>query len=268
MLLRLRSLALLHLRSAGCMVHQLLSCANRQPLIHNLLCKSLNLSLVRQSQQGTSVTSGENTRRNATLHQSRQLQQTNRVRNLGARTTNTLSQLLLSSVELLHELLVCRRLFNGVQLTAVQVLQQGVTEQVAVFSLTNNRRDGAQASRLSCAPAALTHDQLILFGTVFARGTHDDRLQNTNLTHRVDELFHVLLIKVGSGLLAVRVDIANVQLGKLGTGNRNQAALFLRSGLRGGDIFTKEEVHRAASQGGVAQCRTHIHARLLLRCFT
>ena len=74
------------------------------------------------------MTSGENARRNATLYQSRQLQQTNRVRNLGARTTNTLSQLLLSSVELLHELLVCRRLFNGVQLAAVQVLQQGVTE--------------------------------------------------------------------------------------------------------------------------------------------
>ena len=150
----------------------------------------------------------------------------------------------------------------------MQVLQQGVTEQVAVFSLTNNRRDGAQASRLGCTPAALTHDQFVFLGTVFARGTHDDRLQNTNLTHRVDELLHVLLIKIGSGLLAVRVNIANIQLGELGAGNRNQTALLLRSGLRGGDIFTKEEVHRAASQGGVAQCRTHIHARLLLRCFT
>ena len=268
MLLRLRSLALLHLRSAGCVVHQLLGRTNRQALIHNLLCESLNLSLVRQSQQGTSVTSGENTRRNATLHQSRQLQQTNRIRNLGARTTNALSQLLLSSIELLHELLVRRRLFNGVQLTAVQVLQQGITEKIAIFGLTNNRRDGAQASRLGCTPAALTHDQFILFGAVFARGTHDDRLQNANLTYRVDELFHVLLIKVGSGLLAVRVDIANVQLSKLGAGNRNQATLLFGSGLRGGDIFTKEEVHRAASQGGVAQCRTHVHARLLLRCFT
>ena len=268
MLLRLRSLTLLHLHSAGCVVHQLLSRTNRQPLVHNLLRESLNLSLVSQSQQGTSVTSGENTRRNATLHQSRQLQQTNRVRNLGARTTNALSQLLLSSVELLHELLVCRSLFNGVQLTAVQVLQQGVTEQVSIFSLTNNRRDGAQASRLGCTPAALTHDQLILFSAVFTRGTHNDRLQNANLTYRVDELFHVLLIEVGSGLLAVRVNIANVQLSKLGTGNRNQAALLFGRGLRGRDIFTKEEVHRAASQSGVAQCRTHVHAGLLLRCFT
>ena len=150
----------------------------------------------------------------------------------------------------------------------MQVLQQGVTEQIAVFSLANNRRDGAQTSRLGCTPAALTHDQLILFGAVFARGTHDNRLQNANLTYRVDELFHILLIKVSSGLLAVRVNITNVQLSKLGAGNRNQAALLFGGGLRGGDIFTKEEVHRAASQGGVAQCRTHVHAGLLLRCFT
>ena len=268
MLLRLRSLTLLHLRGAGCMVHQFLSCANRQALIHNLLRQSLNLSLVSQSQQGTRVAGGENTRRNATLDQSRQLQQTNRVRNLRARTANTLSQLLLSRVEFLHELLVCRCLFNGVQLTAVQVLQQGVTEQITIFSLTDNRGDSVQASRLGCTPATLTHNQLILFGTVFARGAHDDRLQNANLTHRVDELLHVLLIEVGTGLLAVRVDITNVQLGKLGAGNRNQAALIFGSGLRGGDIFTKEEVHRAASQGGVAKCRTHVHAGLLLRCFT
>ena len=150
----------------------------------------------------------------------------------------------------------------------MQVLQQGVTEQIAVFSLANNRRDGAQASRLGCTPATLTHDQLILFCTVFARGTHDNRLQNANLTYRVDELFHVLLIKVGSGLLTVRMDIANIQLSKLGAGNRNQTALLFGSGLRGGDVFTKEEVHRAASQGGITQCRTHVHAGFLLRCFT
>ena len=150
----------------------------------------------------------------------------------------------------------------------MQVLQQGITEQVAVFSLTNNRGDSGQTSRLGCTPAALTHNQLILFGTVFTRGTHNDRLQNANLTHRVDELLHVLLIKIGSGLLAVRVNIANIQLGKLGTGNRNQTALFFGSRLRGGDIFTKEEVHRAASQGGVTQSRPHVHAGLLLQCFT
>ena len=71
MLLRLRSLTLPHLRGAGCVVHQLLGCTNRQALIHNLLRESLNLRLIGQSQQGTRVTGGENTRRNATLHQSR-----------------------------------------------------------------------------------------------------------------------------------------------------------------------------------------------------
>ena len=73
------------------------------------------------------MASRENPGGNATLHEGGQLQQANRVRNLGAGTTDALGELLLGGVEFLHQLLVGRSLFNGVQLTAVQVFQQGVT---------------------------------------------------------------------------------------------------------------------------------------------
>ena len=82
------------------------------------------------------------------------------------------------------------------------------------------------------------------------------------------ELFHILLIKIGAGLLAVGVNITNIQLSKLGAGNRDQTAPLFGSRLRGGNIFTKEEVHRTTSQGGIAQCRAHVHTGFLLRCFT
>ena len=127
MLLRPGSLTRFGLLRTGGGGHELLGGAHRQPLIHDLLSNGLNLSLVTQRQEGAGMASRENPGGNATLHQGGQLQQANRVRNLGAGTTDALGELLLSSVELLHELLVCRCLFNGVQLTAVQVFQQGVT---------------------------------------------------------------------------------------------------------------------------------------------
>ncbi len=119
-LLRLRSSTLLHLRSAGCMVHQ--PPQLREPTAPH------SQSSAQESQSGAwSVEPAGHARdprrefaatRRCTRAGS--FSSTNRIRNPG-RTTNTLSQLLLSSIELLHELLVCRRLFNGVQLAAVRI---------------------------------------------------------------------------------------------------------------------------------------------------
>ena len=121
---------------------------------------------------------------------------------------------------------------------------------------------------MSSAPTALAHDQLVLLCPMFARGTHHDGLQDTNLAHRVDELLHLLLIEIGSRLLAVGVNIAHIELSKLSAGHRHQVRLILLICTGHRDIFAKEEIHRAAGQGRVAQGSTHIDARLFLRCFT
>ena len=71
------------------------------------------------------------------------------------------------NTEGLEKLLVRRRLFQGIQLAAVQVLQEGIAQQVVIGGVTDDGRNGLQPCRLDRPPTALTHDQFIGFTTRF-----------------------------------------------------------------------------------------------------
>ena len=83
----------------------------------------------------------DNTCRYPALYERRQPKQTNRIRNLWTRTPNTLCKLLLGGTELFHKLLICGRLFNGIQLATMQVFQQGVSKQINILRVTDNGRN-------------------------------------------------------------------------------------------------------------------------------
>ena len=97
----------------------------------------------------------------------RQLEQAQGVGNLGTRTANPVGQLLMGGAEVLQQLLVSGGLFQGIELAAVQVLQQRIAEEVVIGGVTDNCGDGFKACSLDCPPAALTHDQLVGFATLF-----------------------------------------------------------------------------------------------------
>ena len=70
-------------------------------------------------------------------------------------------ELLLRDAEVREELLVGGRLFERVQLGAVQVLQQRVAQQVLVGRVADDGRNRVEAGLACRAGAALAHDQLV-----------------------------------------------------------------------------------------------------------
>src|SRR5450759_4062038 len=101
----------------------------------------------------------------------------------------------MGATEVIQELLVGRSFLQRVELTAVQVLQQRVTEQVIVARVLDDGWNDSQSRGLRGSPATFTHDQLKMWrfdpvraltcrvGHLFGRnGPHHNRLQDANLT--------------------------------------------------------------------------------------
>ena len=202
--------------------HRFLRRAHGQTFRHNALSQTFHLRGIRQRQQSASVTGTQYTGRHTSLHQCRKTQQSQRVGDLRAGPPDALRQLLLSGTEFFHQLLVRGRLFQGIQLGAVQVLQQCIPEQVVIGRFPDDRGDGAHPSSLNRPPTALTHDQLIGFRTSVAAGTHDDGLENAKFLHREGQLRQLVLVEHLPWLLAVGVDVRHRQLGEGSSRNGSQ----------------------------------------------
>ncbi len=147
------------------------------------------------------------------LHGRRQLQQAERVGDLRPGTPDPAGQLLLGAAEVLQQLVVRRSLFQGVQLAAVEVLEQRVAQQVVVGCLTDDGRDRRQPRDLGRAPAPLTHDQLVATRT--GRADHHG-LEQPDLLDGVDQLGQRLLVEHGPGLARVGTDAGDVEIGEVG----------------------------------------------------
>ena len=161
----------------------------------------------------------QNAGRDPALNQRGELKQAQGVGDLGARAADPGGQLIMGTTEVVQQLLVGRRLFQGIELTAVQVLQKGVTKQVVVVGVLDDGGDKGQSGRLSGSQTTLTHDQLIqrLLHPVRALtcgslqllgrdGPHHHRLKHANLADRVDKLGHVVLVEDMARLLRIRPD--------------------------------------------------------------
>ena len=77
-----------------------------------------------------------------------ELEQPDRVADLGTGASDPRGELLVGAAEVLEQLLVGRGLLQRVQLRAVQVLEQGVPEHGGVVGVADDRRDGAQPGLL------------------------------------------------------------------------------------------------------------------------
>ena len=109
----------------------------------------------------------------------------------------------MSGAEVVQQLLVGRRLFQRVELLAVQVLDQRVAEQVIVLGLLDDGADLGQPGPLRGAPAALAHDQLV---PASPDRTDDYRLQQADLLDRLGQLVERVLVEGPPRLARVRGD--------------------------------------------------------------
>ena len=57
------------------------------------------------------------------------------------RTTNAVRQLVLGNAELFQQLLVGVRFFQGVELHAVNILQQSIAQQVVILGIAHDGRN-------------------------------------------------------------------------------------------------------------------------------
>jgi len=74
------------------------------------------------------------------LHGWRQLQEADGVGDLRARALDPHREFVLRAPEVGEHLLIGRRLLEGIQLDAVQILQQGIPQEVVILSSSDDRR--------------------------------------------------------------------------------------------------------------------------------
>ena len=148
-------------------------------------------------------------------------------------------------VEFFEELLVCRRLFQGIELGAVDVLQQRVAQQVVIGGIPHDRRDGRQPCLLGGPPPALPHHQLVARPRSVGRLPNHDRLHQAEFADRVDQLGERLFIEYLPGLARVGLDRRGIEL----------AVDRAHTGALGGHT-ADHNIRRGVTESGAAVGRT------------
>ena len=133
------------------------------------------------------------------------LEQTKRVRNSRARSTETRGDGFLGHAELVDELAERVCLFDCVEIRALQVLHQGKLELIAIGQVTDDSRDPLQAGKLCGPDSPLASDQLIA-----VQGLGDEHgLKHPVLADADGKLFDRFLADPAPGLVRVARDARN-----------------------------------------------------------
>ena len=158
--------------------HKFLCGTHRKALGHHALSESFHLRRVGETQKRAGMSCRNDVCSEPALHQRWELHEAQRVGDLGTRPGNSLGELRVGALKVLQQLLVGRGLFQGVELDAVQVLQQGVTQQIHIFGIPDDRRNGLHSGFLGSAKTTLTHNELIpkLLSRSGRHLAHHDRL--------------------------------------------------------------------------------------------
>ncbi len=188
---------------------------NRHTLSDDFLSELLHFGWVVEPQERAGVAGRQDTGRQATLHERRQLHQPESVGDLRTGASNPFRQFFVRTPEVVQELLVRSGLFKRIQLAAVQVLQKRITKQIHVLGGTDDRRNEIKPSLAAGTPTPFTHNKLIgMIGIAFGGRTNHNGLQDADLTDRVHQLGHVFFIEDAARLLAVGMNGINGQFSK------------------------------------------------------
>ena len=164
---------------------------------------------VREGEQRTRVSGGQHAGGHPALDRRRETQQPDRVGDLRPRAADAVGELLVGGAEVAQELVVGRCLLERVELLTVQVLQQGVAQHDVVGGVADDRRDATEPGLARCPPASLAHDELV---PRWPNAADDDRLKQTDLPNRVDQLGHGVVVEDPPRLARVRLDRVQIDL--------------------------------------------------------
>jgi len=99
---------------------------------------------------------------------------------------------------------------QGVELLAMDVLDEGDLELLLFGDVPNEDGDLAQAGSLGGPPTAFPDDDLI----VIVLGGHDDRLHDARLLDRLGEFVNRLVVELDPRLKGVGLDVLEIELGE------------------------------------------------------
>tara|TARA_B110000014_G_scaffold71590_1_gene48852 strand:- start:1001 stop:1633 length:633 start_codon:yes stop_codon:yes gene_type:complete len=113
--------------------------------------------------------------------------------------------LMLGQSEIIDKAIEGGSLFYWIEIVAMDVLNDGLFETFPITGITNNSRNGYQSCISGGPPPALTGHEFI----ALLRPTDKDRLQHADLSNRLSELGHLLVVKYPTRLVTIRLDIRN-----------------------------------------------------------
>ena len=113
---------------------------------------------------------------------------------------------------LLNQHLIALGLFHGIQIFALEVLDQTQLHDLAVIRLNDYGGDFVKTGGLGGTPTAFAGDDLVVAGRQLAYG---DGLNNAELTNRIGQLRQGLIVELCSWLCGVGNDFVYGNLGHL-----------------------------------------------------
>ena len=119
---------------------------------------------------------GERTRFDMGADRGRQLQETQGVGDMAARFSDGGAELFLCEREFFDQPAIAFRFFDGIEVVALQVFDEGRGHRVRIGQGPNEDGNVMQAGRLRCAPAAFAGDDLIE-ALVLGMRPNQERLQ-------------------------------------------------------------------------------------------
>ncbi len=103
----------------------------------------------------------------------------------------------------MEDVFVGLSLVDGVEVAALDVLDEGQLQHLLVINLADDDGDFLQTRPLAGLIAALARYNLVAFPV----GPHQDGLEDPHLADRIGKLVEFVLVKVGSGLVLVAVNL-------------------------------------------------------------
>ena len=197
---------------------------------------------------------GEDTVRDKCLYLLGEPQEADAVRNRRAAACHAACQFLLREAELRQQLFIGTRLLDGVQVLALDVLNESHLRHLCIRCRTHDHGNGRAPRKTRRTEATLTRNELILS---VADSAHGERLEDAVARDGLAQLLQCCLIKLAARLKAVRRNHFDRDFGRVLGHGRYCGGCFLRSHRcvrlwsTRKDIFPKPECAEPTSEAAL-----------------
>ena len=138
-------------------------------------------------------------------HRFWQSKQSLEVRDMATRFVDQRRNFRLAHLLLLGEMLVGARLFDRIEVFALDIFDQRNRHDLTLIQIANNRRNFMQFRPLRSTPAAFARNQLVT--TLASQGTDDNRLDDAPLGNGPRQLVERFVVEDLARLIGQRLDM-------------------------------------------------------------